>query len=65
MKEPIIPQHEIDDEAARWAKRPTWELRNVKKALSLMSWNNSREEWLRLAAVTQVLKEKAKGNGGE
>ena len=38
-----------------WKGRPTWELRNMKKALSMMTWSNTEEETQRLAEVTAEL----------
>lgn len=39
-----------------WKGRPTWELQNMKKALSMLSWQNTPEETQRLAEVTAELK---------
>lgn len=39
-----------------WVTRPTWELRNMKLALSMLSWNNTPEEDQRLKEVTEELK---------
>ena len=47
-----------DEEKALYARRPAWELRNVKKALGLLPWLNTPRETARLAAVTDLLKTK-------
>lgn len=39
-----------------YASRPTWELRNMKKALNMLSWFNTAEEDKRLRQVTAELK---------
>ncbi len=39
-----------------YASNPTWELRNMKKALSMLSWFNTAEEDKRLRQVTAELK---------
>jgi hypothetical protein len=42
----------------RWDKRPTWELLNVRKALSSHCWLNSVEENERLSIVKMILKKR-------
>ena len=37
-------------------KRPTWELKNIVKALSLHSWLNTEEEKERLLEAKKILK---------
>jgi len=37
-------------------KRPTWELKNMVKALSLHSWLNTQEEEKRLLEAKKILK---------
>ena len=44
-----------------YAARPTWELNNIKKALSMMSIMNTEEENQRLADVTAELKARRSG----
>lgn len=44
-----------------WVTRPTLELRNMKKALSMMAVLNTSEENQRLEEVTQELKFRTKG----
>lgn len=39
-----------------WVTRPTWELANMKKALSFFAWSNTEEEKQRLEEVTRELK---------
>lgn len=39
-----------------WITRPTWELRNMAKALSLLPWLNSPEQEERKAEVERELK---------
>jgi hypothetical protein len=41
-------------------KRPTWELKNMVKALSLHSWLNTVEEQQRLKDAKVELKERSK-----
>ena len=36
-------------------KRPTWELRNMVKALSMHSWHNTEDENKRLSAAKEIL----------
>tara|TARA_R100000458_G_C8240823_1_gene219951 strand:- start:359 stop:529 length:171 start_codon:yes stop_codon:yes gene_type:complete len=36
--------------------RPTWELKNMIKALSLHSWHNTEEEEKRLVEAKKILK---------
>ena len=43
-----------------YVSRPTWELRNMQKALNMLSWSNTPEEWERLAEVTAELKARRK-----
>lgn len=43
--------------------RPTWELRNMKKALSMLSWINTPEEKQRLEDVTRELKLRKRERG--
>ena len=38
-----------------WITRPTWELRNMQKALSLLPWQNTADDTQRLAEVTREL----------
>ena len=42
----------------RWDRRPTWELLNVRKALSLHSWLNTEKEKERLRIVKLILKKR-------
>ena len=42
----------------RWDRRPTWELLNVRKALSLHSWLNTEQEKERLRIVKLILKKR-------
>lgn len=42
----------------RWDRRPTWELLNVRKALSLHSWLNTEQENERLRIVKLILKKR-------
>lgn len=44
-----------------WITRPTWELRNMKKALSIASILNTEEENQRLLEVTRELRLRSKG----
>ena len=37
-------------------KRPTWELKNIVKALSFHSWLNTEEEKERLLEAKKILK---------
>ncbi len=39
-----------------WITRPTWELKNMYKALNMLSWQNTDEQKQRLAEVTHELK---------
>lgn len=39
-----------------WITRPAWELSNMKRALSMLRWQNTPEEEERLAEVTKELK---------
>lgn len=43
-----------------YVTRPTWELRNIKTALSMLSWQNTEEEVERLHEVTEELKARRK-----
>ncbi len=38
-----------------WISRPTWELRNIQKALSMLPWLNTEEDSQRLIEVTEEL----------
>lgn len=42
----------------RWDRRPTWELLNVRKALSFHCWLNTEQERQRLRIVNLVLKKR-------
>ena len=41
-------------------KRPTWELKNIVKALSLHSWLNTEEEKKRLFEAQKILRYRVK-----
>jgi hypothetical protein len=41
--------------------RPTWELKNMVKALNMLPWLNTPEDELRLQAAKLIIKER-KGN---
>jgi hypothetical protein len=41
--------------------RPTWELQNIKKALSMLMWQNTPEETQRLEDVIKELRIRRKG----
>jgi hypothetical protein len=41
--------------------RPTWELRNMVKALSMHPWRNTTEETHRLETAKEELTERTKG----
>jgi len=43
-----------------YVSRPTWELQNMKRALSMFSMTNTFEEALRLSDVTEELKARSK-----
>lgn len=42
----------------RWDRRPTWELLNVRKALSFHPWLNTKQENERLRIVKLILKKR-------
>lgn len=45
------------DEAKRiTGNQPTWALRNMVKALEMMTWRNTAEDWQRLEAARIILK---------
>ena len=45
------------DEAKRiTGNQPTWALRNMVKALEMMTWRNTAEDWQRLEAAKVILK---------
>jgi hypothetical protein len=44
-------------------RRPSWELKNMIKALSFHSWLNTKEENDRLHLARQELKERLKTHG--
>lgn len=46
----------IDQASRIVGNQPLWCIRNMKKALELMPWANTMEEWQRLEAATIVLK---------
>ena len=39
-----------------YTRRPTWELKAIRKALSLHPWLNTKEEKQRIIDVTEELK---------
>jgi hypothetical protein len=39
-----------------WIGRPTWELRNMARALGMLPWLNSADDWKRKAEVERELK---------
>jgi hypothetical protein len=43
-----------------WISRPTWELSNMARALSMLSWMNTPEEITRLSEVKAELKARRK-----
>lgn len=49
-----------ETERLRFARSADWELRNVRKALSLLPGLNTPEEWARLDAVKDILRERQK-----
>jgi hypothetical protein len=38
--------------------QPTWALKNMVKALNMMTWKNTPEDWQRLEAAKIVLKDR-------
>jgi len=48
-----------------WGTRPSWELQNMKKALSMLTFFNTAEEDQRLVEVTQELKLRNKGESND
>lgn len=44
-----------------YGTRPTWELRNMVKALSMMTWRNTPEDWTRKAEAERELMLRRKG----
>jgi len=49
---------EYAEEFERFERSPLWELLNVKRALSSFSWENTNEQWARLAAVKELIRRK-------
>jgi len=49
---------QYDQEYALFSRRPHWELRNVKRALTSFRWSNTSVQEARLAAVEAIMSEK-------
>jgi hypothetical protein len=52
---PPMSEVEIDQAVREWSRRPTWELRNIQRALNTFTWENTHEDRVRLRAVTRIL----------
>tara|TARA_R100000084_G_C4652025_1_gene150356 strand:+ start:2228 stop:2425 length:198 start_codon:yes stop_codon:yes gene_type:complete len=53
-----LPGSYFDTEVKRLERRPTWELRNMIKALKIHPWLNTNEQRVRLEAAQVALKNK-------
>jgi len=42
----------------KWDRRPTWELNNMIKALSMDSWLNTNEDNERLATAKEIVRDR-------
>jgi len=45
-----------------WSRRPSWELRNMVKALSMLTWLNTAEDNLRKMVAQDILDERRLGH---
>lgn len=51
---------EMREKGRPYGTRPTWELRNMIRALSMMTWLNTQDDWNRKAEAERELKIRAK-----
>lgn len=58
---PWVEDHADELKKRPYLGRPTWELQNMKKALSLLPWMNSPDQLQRLLDVTIELTYRTKG----
>lgn len=53
-----------EESKAMWSKRPSWELRNMVKALYMLPWLNTEEEVERRTIAEEILKDRGRAKMG-